>query len=157
MTVNLKTIKDRVANQSYRKVLVAYDGSENSKRALGKAIQIVKDVDCELTIVVVTDDTSYAAYSMGQSYGPIRADMVDYAKKALSESSERAKQAGITRVLGSVEEGHPGDMILARASEIKADLIVVGRRGIRGIERFLMGSVSSSIVNNSQCDVLVVK
>lgn len=105
MTVNPRTIKDPVAIQTYRKVLVGYDGSENAKRALGKAIQIVKDADGELTIVVVAADTSYAAYSMGQSYGPIRADMVDFAKKVLSESSETVKQAASQEFMVPLRRG----------------------------------------------------
>ncbi len=157
MTINRSTIEDPDGNQLYRKILVGYDGSENANRALGRAIELVRRTEGELTIVVVAEAVSHAAYAMGQSYRPIHANMVDYAKNVLSGGSERAKQAGITGVHGSVEEGRPADMILARASEIKADLIVLGRRGISGIERLLLGSVSSSVMRHSTSDVLIVK
>lgn len=66
-------------------------------------------------------------------------------------------RGGTISISGRVEEGHPADLILATAAGRNSDLIVVGRRGIRGLERFLMGSVSSSIISHSSCDVLVVK
>ncbi len=48
-------------------------------------------------------------------------------------------------------------MILTLATEYKVNLIVVGRRGMRALERFLMGSVSTAVINHAKCDVLVVK
>jgi nucleotide-binding universal stress UspA family protein len=83
--------------------------------------------------------------------------VVGHAEKLISEAVDAAKQAGVTISHSSVEEGRPSNMILDKASRIKADLIVIGRRGIRGLRRFLIGSVSSSVVNEAQCDVLVVK
>lgn len=148
--------KDSGQERFYRKILVGYDGSENAKRALRKAIELTKRSKGELTILVAADTVSFAMGSRGQYYAPVRNDMVQHAKNLLAEASDTAKQAGV-KVHGSVEEGRPVDMILAKAMDSKADLIVVGRRGIRGIERFLMGSVSSSVVNHSKCDVLVVK
>ena len=150
-------MKDSGQNRPYRKILVGYDDSDNAKRAPGKAIELAKMSGGELTIVVAADTISYAAHSMGHSYGVFHNDMVEHARNLLSEASDSARQVVNRRTYGSVEQGRPADMILAKASEIKADLIVVGRRGIRGIERFLLGSVSSSVVSHSECDVLVVK
>jgi nucleotide-binding universal stress UspA family protein len=48
-------------------------------------------------------------------------------------------------------------MILTMATEFKSNLIVVGRRGMRGLARFLMGSVSTAVISQAKCDVLVVK
>lgn len=79
------------------------------------------------------------------------------AKSLVNAALDRAKGAGLKNVYASAEEGQPADMILTLASEYKSDLIVVGRRGIRGLERFLMGSVSSAVINHAKCDVLVVK
>jgi nucleotide-binding universal stress UspA family protein len=58
---------------------------------------------------------------------------------------------------GSVEEGYPADCILNMAVTDRADLIVMGRRGISGVERFLLGGVSSSVVSHSKCDILIVR
>lgn len=56
-----------------------------------------------------------------------------------------------------VEEGYPAGCILNLAAGSCADLIVLGRRGISGVERFFLGGVSSNVVAHSKCDVLVVK
>ena len=74
----------------------------------------------------------------------------------LEAAMSTAKAAGRS-VSGSVEDGHPSEIILRLAETERADLIVLGRRGISGIERFLLGGVSSAVVNHSKCDVLIVK
>lgn len=141
----------------YGRILVGYDGSENAKRALQRAIELSKrSSGGELSVVVAFDSASLYVLSMGQYYAPARGEMVQHAQDLLSEALRIVKQAGI-KANGAVEEGRPADMILAKAMNSRADLIVVGRRGIRGIERFLIGSVSSSIVSHSEADVLVVK
>jgi nucleotide-binding universal stress UspA family protein len=140
----------------YKRILVGYDGSDNSKRALDRAVELARSAGSELSVVVAVDTVSYALYSTGQYYYPIRDDMTQHAKKLLAEAIETAKLAGIAAT-GWVKEGRPADTIITTASENGADLIVVGRRGIKGIERFLIGSVSSAVVSSSKCDVLVVK
>ena len=82
---------------------------------------------------------------------------MEQARSLVAEGSDMVKQAGVERVDESVKEGHPANTMLTEISENGIDMIVVGRRGIRGVERFLMVSVSSSIVSHSVCDVLVVK
>jgi nucleotide-binding universal stress UspA family protein len=77
-------------------------------------------------------------------------------KKSLAEAVSRAKEV-TQNVSGSVVDGHPAEMILGSAGRDGVDLIVLGRRGMSRVERFLMGSVSSSVVNHSKCDVLIVK
>lgn len=142
--------------RAYRRILVGYDGSDNSKRALAKAIELARSAGSDLSVVVAVDTVSYALYSTGQYYYPIRDDMTQHAKKLLAEATETAKKEGL-EASGWVKEGRPADTIITTATEMGADLIVVGRRGIKGIERFLIGSVSSAVVSNSKCDVLVVK
>lgn len=145
-------------NRQYAKILVGYDGSENSKRALRKAIELAKVLGSEVRLVTVEDTIGYVPSLAGMVYPPnLRQNLLKQGNALLKEAVNFAKEAGITNVSGSVEEGSPADMVLACASDYKADLIVLGRRGIRGIERFLMGSVSSAVVSHSGCDVLVVK
>ena len=144
-------------HQLHKRILVAYDGSDNAKRAVRSAIAVAKGSKGELRILVVADRSVYMADSMGVLHDQIRENLMEQVQSFLSDAISRAKQAGLAKVHGSVVEGNPPDVILAVASEEKADLIVVGRRGMRGIERFLMGGVSSKVIDNADCDVLVVK
>ena len=141
----------------YDRVLVGYDGSENARRALSRAIELAKLSKGEVRIVVVADTMSYAAYAGGGMYKRYNEETKVNAENLASEALEIAKAAGLKDVYASDEEGQPADMILTLATEYKVTLIVVGRRGMRGIERFLMGSVSTAVINHAKCDVLVVK
>ncbi len=127
----------------YSQLLLAYDGSENSERALSRAISLAKEHGAALSIVVVVPPSAYE-------------ETVENGRKILGKAAATAK-----RVLGEVSEvlrdGQPADEILQVAEEQNVDLIVIGRRGISGIERFLQGGVSSAVVSHSKCDVLVAK
>jgi nucleotide-binding universal stress UspA family protein len=143
--------------RTYERILVCYDGSDNSMRAFQKGINISKESGSELTVVVAADTQSFSARNLARYYRGMRKYIIDYCEEQLSKALETAKKSGVTWVQGSVEEGHPVDMILSKAFDVNADLVIVGRRGLRGVQRYLLGSVSSSVVNHSTCDVLVVK
>jgi len=141
----------------YRKILVGYDGSENAKRALERAIALSKGEGAALVIVVAVNTIMPVYGTTAPYYPPNYAEEVTKeGQKSLAEAVNRAKEA-TQRVSGSVEDGHPAEMILDAADRNGCDLIVLGRRGISGVERFLIGGVSSSVVNHSKCDVLIVR
>jgi len=141
----------------FERILVGYDGSDNAERALTRAIQVAKQFKAEVRIVVVADTMSYAVAASGGLYRRFNEQTKENAVNLASAALDTAKAAGLKDVYASDEEGQPADMILTLATEYKVNLIVVGRRGVRGLERFLMGSVSSAVINNAKCDVLVVK
>jgi nucleotide-binding universal stress UspA family protein len=143
--------------QIYRRILVCYDGSDNATRALQTAITMAKEGDGELSIVVAASTLGYPPRYRDRYYSDLRKVTLHHAKEQLSEALETAKIGGVPSAQGKVAEGHPADMILTRAVDVKPDLIVVGRRGLGGVQRFLLGSVSSAVVIHSKCDVLVVK
>jgi nucleotide-binding universal stress UspA family protein len=141
----------------FERILVGYDGSENAERALARAIQLTKQFKAELRIVVVADTMRYAVAPSGGLYRRFNEQTKQNAVNLASSALDTAKANGLNDVYASDEEGQPADMILTLATEYKVSLIVVGRRGVRGLERFLMGSVSAAVINNAKCDVLVVK
>jgi nucleotide-binding universal stress UspA family protein len=68
----------------------------------------------------------------------------------------RAVSSIIPQASGSLEVGYPAERILDTATKDGCDLIILGRRGVSRIERFLLGSVATSVMNHSECDVLIV-
>jgi len=136
---------------------VGYDGSENADRALQKAIELAKQSKAEMRITVVADIMTYAYAASGGMYKQFNAQAKENAENLATAALDMAKRAGVANAYASDEEGQPADLILTLATEYKTDLIVVGRRGMRGLARFLMGSVSTSVINHAKCDVLVVK
>jgi nucleotide-binding universal stress UspA family protein len=143
--------------KAYKRILVGYDGSENAKRALARAIALSTEQGSAIRIVFVVT-TVLTVYGPTPPYYPpgFPAQMIKEGKRSLEEALNTAKDAGCS-VSGSVEDGHPSEIVLRLAESEGIDLIVLGRRGISGVERFLMGGVSSSVVNHSKCDVLIVK
>ena len=143
--------------RSYARILVGYDGSDNAKRALDRAIQLAKQSEAELRIVVVADTMTYASYASGGLYKQYDERTKRNAENLADEALGQARTGGVKEAYASNEEGQPADMILTLATEFKVNLIVVGRRGLRGLERFLMGSVSTAVISHAKCDVLIVK
>lgn len=143
--------------QNYRRILVGYDGSKNAARALARAARLAAPLGASLRVVVAVD-TVLPTFGPTPGYYPESYvdSMFEDAKASLATAVQLCKEVS-EDVTGSVEEGHPAEAILKVARGEGADLIVVGRRGMSGVERFLTGSVSSSIVNHLSCDVLVVR
>jgi nucleotide-binding universal stress UspA family protein len=142
--------------QTYRRILLGYDGSENAKRALGRAIALTNGMATLLVLVAAM--TILPQYGTTALYYPTQYadEVLSQAKKTLEEAIDEAKHQGV-QATGAVKEGSPAEVILEAADKENVDLIVLGRRGMSRVERFLMGSVSSSVVGHSRCDVLVVK
>ena len=141
----------------FKRILVGYDGSENSHRALVRAMDLARQSRAQLRIAVVADTGRYTAtIGLESLYKEVDEKAEQNARNLADAALEEARQAGID-AFASVETGHPADMILSIAGESKSDLIVLGRRGMSGLERFLMGSISTAVINHAKSDVLIVK
>ena len=79
------------------------------------------------------------------------------AQQLLDTQVEQIKAAGGTVAESHVRLGRPAQEIVNLADKIAAGLIVVGSRGLGGIRRALMGSVSDSVVRHAHCPVMVVR
>ena len=125
--------------KTYKRMLVGYDSSENAKRALARAIALSTEQGSAIQIVVVVT-TVLTVYGPTAPYYPpgFPEQIIKEGKRSLEEALNTAKAFG-SNVSGSVEDGHPSEIILRLAESEGIDLIVLGRRGISGVERFLMG------------------
>jgi nucleotide-binding universal stress UspA family protein len=143
--------------QTYKKILIGYDGSENSKRALDRAIALTSAKGASLRIVVAVN-TILTVYGPSAPYYPpgYQEQVMKEGRSLLDVAMKSAKDAGV-KVSGSVQDGHPAEIILDLSESEGIDLVVLGRRGISGLERFLLGGVSSTVVSHSKCDVLIVR
>jgi nucleotide-binding universal stress UspA family protein len=143
--------------KGYKSILVGYEGSENAKRALDRAISLSASTGASLRIVVAVN-TVLMVYGPTAPYYPAGypEQVMKEGKSLLDDAVKRAAGAGM-KASGSVEDGHPAEVILDLCESKGVDLVVLGRRGISGVERFLMGGVSSTVVNHSKCDVMIVR
>ena len=85
-------------------------------------------------------------------------EVLDYVSKQVLEQAEAlAKEAGAAKVVTEADAGDPVEVILDTAKQVKANLIVLGRRGLGPIKRLLMGSVSTKVGQLADCSTLVVR
>lgn len=143
----------------YQRIMVAVDGSETATRGLQEAINLAKDQHASLAIVHVID---IVVVSGAEEFSENYLDsMRDYARTTLEQARKSAQAAGVEAQVHSPEivtSGyHVADKIAQLATEWKADLLVVGTHGRRGVSRFLLGSVAEGVVRVAPCPLLLVR
>lgn len=135
-------------------ILVGYDQTEPSERALDRALEFAKAFQAKLLITSVARVSAGAG--TGRSMGAI--DPTDSPESAAAEmqaAADKAKAAGISadvvRAIGDAAEA-----IVKAAEQNDADLIVVGARERGWMQRMLDHSVSQDVARHARCDVLIV-
>ncbi|MFZ0892735.1 MAG: universal stress protein [Thermoplasmata archaeon] len=141
----------------FRTVLVTIDGSDDSERALALAIQIAQAFEGTLHIVTVTR-THVIATQLGGAIAPPTTDDIRSADELLRAAQTQAKAKGVELVITQVLEGPTiPDEILDYAAKIHPDILVTGARGLTTGQRWLLGSVSDSLVRKAPCPILVAR
>jgi nucleotide-binding universal stress UspA family protein len=136
-------------------IVVGVDGSDGSSDALRFAIEEARIRGARLTVVSAWH-VPPAVYGAG--WAPASVDLDEYRKLAESAlgktiESSGAAEAGV-EVTPILREGHPVDVLLGEAG--KADLLVVGTRGLGELKGLLLGSVSQQVAHQATCPVVIV-
>ncbi len=141
-----------------KKIVVAYDGSENALKALNTAIELglCKNAEIHVVGVVRLYDFKVMDYISPEDIEEYEKQELSKEEKYLKEAIEIVEKSGL-KGFYKVLEGDPAEEIMTYADEINSDLIVVGRRGVGGFKRLILGSTSSNIVKYANQSVLVVK
>lgn len=135
-------------------VLVAWDGSHHARRAFEYGIEIARRFDSRLQLISVARHAEHAETESERRESQREAR--EYYENAAGDLIALAKKHGVETHLLIVEGGHPAEAIVDTARKVGADLIIVGRRGLSGMTRFLIGSVSDRIARYAHCPVLVI-
>ena len=144
--------------QSIKTILVPTDFSECSTVATRTAIEFAKQFDARLEIVFVLEPAQYGIPEAYLLYPQSQMAAVDTeVRDSLARVQKSAVDAGISSTSTVLLEGYVPDTIVARASEIHADLIVLGTHGRHGIAHALLGSVAEQVVRRAGCPVLTVR
>ena len=139
------------------KILLATDGSEEASLATEAATELSKNTASEVHLAYVVPTLDRLAYPPTE----VREDRFEQAMKEagqfLDTQAEQIRSGG-----GSVSEvhlrtGRPDDEIVSLSEDLGVGLIVIGSRGLTGVRRALMGSVSDSVVRHAHCPVMVVR
>ncbi len=138
----------------YKSILVPFDGSQFSKRALERACDLSKIDQAEITVLYVIP--RYEEMIEFFRTDSIKRAMLDEANRILDMARAIAKERGVT-IAATVKEGHAGDNIIETAGMLKNDLIVIGTYGWKGVSRAIMGSTTERVIMNASCPVLAVR
>jgi nucleotide-binding universal stress UspA family protein len=152
----------------YKKILVAFDGSEPSRNALDHAVSIANHWKAELSILSVVPRVMMPVFpDEGFGAAPITAaqDMSDYQDKMKNIYAKSLKEAELDikeafpdlKVITQLLEGRPSNVIIEEAEKENVDLIVIGSRGLGGITGWILGSTSRHVVESCTRPILVVK
>ncbi len=141
------------------RILLATDGSEEAELAALRAVELADATESELHLVHVGVVPSFlVSYPATLGYdGKLYEQVQVRSRELLRKQSWRVKAAGGIMAGAHLRMGAVALEIVALAEELGADLIVMGSRGLGGVRRVLMGSVSDSVVRHAHCPVMIVR
>ena len=155
-----------------RSIVVGTDGSEPAGAAVRRATDLARSEGARLHLVTayhnpqilqerttVWTNEPKGVIDSGRSGGGAQTETVDLrevAESVLKRAARDALSKGV-EVETHAREGHPAEVIIEVAKQEHADLIVVGSRGLTGIKRYLLGSVSSKVSEHAPCSVMIVR
>jgi nucleotide-binding universal stress UspA family protein len=144
----------------FTRIVVGTDGSETAAEAVRQAIDLAKISGATLSIV-----SAYAPISKRRIQGEAEGAPPDIAygigpredvNLVLDAAAAEARAAGV-EVRTHPVEADPADALLNVAEQIKADLIIVGNKGMTGTRRYFLGSVPNNVSHHAPCSVLIIQ
>jgi len=135
------------------KILVALDNSDPAFKALGRAVEMAKKENAELTLMTVYPDFPEDEGGLKQA----TASLMQMAENTVARGKSEAEKASIA-VKTVIEAGtSAAENIVKHAGKNSTDLIIMGHKSKTGMERLLVGSVAGKVVTYAPCSVLVVR
>jgi len=144
---------------AYTTVVVGTDGSETSFRAVDRAAALARDAGAQLVIACAFEpsterETAHAQDVLGaEAYQVVGSAP---AEDTVSRAKDRAVATGATNIETVAVQGKPADTLLGIAKDRKADLLVIGNRGLNTLAGRILGSVPLDVSRHSSVDVLIV-
>jgi nucleotide-binding universal stress UspA family protein len=142
----------------YQRILVPFDGSPTSNTGLDEAVKLAKLTGASIRIVHVLDGLPFSAGDAGLT-GDILGMLLEAGSQILVEGKQRVEASGVpVDTFLSETFGHRVcDVVAEQAEAWKADLIVIGTHGQRGVKRLFIGSDAEQIVRTAPVPVHLVR
>ncbi len=138
----------------FKKILIPTDGSEYTKAAVRKGLEMAKATGGEVTALYVVDQTSFINFPMDSIIVSVYTLLEKEGEEAMEFVKKEAEALGV-KVTARIEEGSPSRKIVDLSAE--HDLVVMGTLGRTGFSKLLLGSVAERVVRFAKCPVLVVR
>lgn len=147
--------------KTYRKILVALDGSPASKRALNEAIRMARLSQAHVRGLYVLDKAPAFPYTCHYDLAMMEQNLLHDGRAALDEAARTLADAGVGWDTVLVEAGNMIEdvpaCLLRCAGQYGADLVVMGTHGRHGVKRAVLGSVAERFLRISACPVLLTR
>lgn len=163
----------------FKHILVAYDGSNSSSKALEMTATIAKDHKAKVTVLFIHETDSenmvnyarldsinhFGATTSNPQLGPEPMNISTPYQEGDEENNRvdivledaKSKWTLDTEPIFDTIIGNPAEEITQYVDDYNVDLVVMGHRGLSGIKKLMMGSVSQKVTNQANCSVFVVK
>lgn len=148
----------------FKQILVAVDGSPTSSRGLASGLALAADQGSNVLLLHVIDELAVIP-PIDMGYVP--ANFIDSAveglrergREILDEAEKQARDHGVAArsIMADSKGLSVAHVILAQARKARADLLVLGTHGRRGVRRLVMGSDAESVLHEATCPVLLVR
>ncbi|MFC6940685.1 universal stress protein [Salinirubellus sp. GCM10025818] len=135
----------------YDRIVIAVDGSDEAQRAARRGLQLAQVFDATAAVLSVVEQKALRLTETSA----VKTQLRERRESAITEIEELASELGHP-VTTTLTEGKPAVQISEYAAEQDADLIVVGRQGLTGLGRRLLGGVTEQVLHRSDVPVLVV-
>jgi len=139
-------------NAHFRRMLIGYDGSPQSEKAVEIAFSLATCIDSTVLVLAVARPPEPATSVELQA---VLDDAKEHYREGVKKILEEARAHNL-KVETDMAVGHPGEQIIHRAEKERIDLIILGRRGRSMISRMMLGSVSERVLRYAHCPVMVV-
>ena len=145
-----------------KRIIIAYDGSDASKKAIQVGLKCSDKEDEIVLLTVIPAELASSSFTKMLLPTIDLSSMVksgSFKEKAMDNLSSVAKEieSNVKNVDVAVESGDPADEILLSAKKHEADIIVLGYKGYGKEGRFLLGSVTDKVVRHASVSVMVVR
>jgi len=144
----------------FRSIVVGTDGSETASEAVRQAVDLASSLGASIELVSAYEPVSAQRLAQERRETPEDMQWAISPREDVDATLEGAAQIvrdASVPVSVYAREGDPADAILDVAEEQKADLIVVGNKGMTGAKRFLLGSVPNKVSHHAPCSVLIIR
>jgi len=134
----------------YKKILLAVDGSEHSKRAAKHAINVASLVPGAKVEIISVIDLSKVKTEV------LHGELKQKRQQALEEIKSTFEKENASYEL-KIERGDPGPTIVSYANKHDFDLVIIGSRGLNSLQEMVLGSVSHKVAKRVHCPVMIIK
>jgi nucleotide-binding universal stress UspA family protein len=145
----------------FASIVVGTDGSDTAHTALRRAIELASGLGAHLQIVSAYEPVSGQRLHWERVEAPADVQWAinphEDVVALLDHAEATALAGGVRQVQTFARQGDAADAIIDVAEEQRADLIVVGNKGMTGAKRFLLGSVPNKVSHHAPCSVLIVR